>query len=272
MAINVSIKHMDVLHWRDIDIAYERSGSGPPLFLVHGAVSDSRFWRPQLEGLTSDFTVIAWDEPGAGDSSDLPDDFGLADYADCLAALIEETVKGPGHVAGLSWGGTVALELYRRRPSLVSSLILADSYVGWKGSLPADEVHTRVDGVKAALAGEAPPDTAFPGLFGPAPTEGVLRLTEEMAADLRPATVMKQVDVMAEADLSDILPQITVPTLLIWGEHDARSPVEIARKLETEIPDASLVVIPGVGHVSSLEAPELFNRAVREFVFGTSSA
>jgi pimeloyl-ACP methyl ester carboxylesterase len=56
-----------------------------------------------------------------------------------------------------------------------------------------------------------------------------------------------------------------VPTLLIWGELDARSPLDIARQFEQAIPDTKLHVIPGVGHVSNLEAPEQFNAAVREF-------
>ncbi len=92
-----------------LKIAYERVGEGPPLVFVHGAAEDGRAWQPQLAALADEFTVVAWDEPGAGRSSDLPVDFGLADYAHCLAALIEELALGPAHVAGLSWGGTVAL-------------------------------------------------------------------------------------------------------------------------------------------------------------------
>ena len=70
---------------------------------------------------------------------------------------------------------------------------------------------------------------------------------------------------MAEADQRDLLPRIAVPTLLIWGELDARSPLSVARQFEEAIPDAKLVVIPGAGHVSNLEQPEPFNDAVREF-------
>ena len=69
---------------------------------------------------------------------------------------------------------------------------------------------------------------------------------------------------MAEADQRDLLPRIAVPTLLIWGELDARSPLTVARQFEQAIPDTELVVIPGAGHVSNLEQPERFNAAVRE--------
>src|SRR5688572_32330332 len=97
-------------------------------------------WRPQLAALADEFTVVAWDEPGAGRSSDVPADFALADYAKCLAALIDALDLGPAHVAGLSWGGTVAQELYRCRPDLVATLLLVDTYAGWKGSLADEEV------------------------------------------------------------------------------------------------------------------------------------
>ncbi len=83
---------------------------------VHGAAEDGRAWQPQLEGLADKFTVVAWDEPGAGRSSDAPADFGLSGYAECLAALIEALGLGPAHVAGLSWGGPVVQELYRQIP------------------------------------------------------------------------------------------------------------------------------------------------------------
>src|SRR4030095_14451946 len=97
-------------------------------------------WEPQLAGLAEEFTVVAWDEPGAGRSSELPESYDLADFADGLAALLKSLGLGPAHVAGLSWGGAVVLELYRRHPGLVATLIMIDTYAGWKGSLPAGEV------------------------------------------------------------------------------------------------------------------------------------
>jgi pimeloyl-ACP methyl ester carboxylesterase len=71
--------------------------------------------------------------------------------------------------------------------------------------------------------------------------------------------------VMAEADLRDVLQTISVPTLLIWGEQDARSPLYVARQFEAAIPQAELVVIPDAGHCSTLERPERVNAAIRGF-------
>jgi len=257
---------MEVVRASGLEVAYERVGEGPPLVLVHGAAVDSRMWRPQLTALADEFAVVAWDEPGAGRSSDVPPNFALADYANCLAAVIVALDLGPAHVAGLSWGGTVALELYRHHPELVATLLLVDTYAGWKGSLPEPEVRARMDGARRMLAtADHLFDPALPGLFAGDPPAEFVPLLEEMAAAVRPASMRTAVLLMAEADQRDLLPRIAVPTLLIWGELDARSPLTVARQFEEAIPDAKLVVIPGAGHVSNLEAPEAFNDAVREF-------
>ena len=255
------------VQWNGLEIAFRRAGDGPPLVFLHGATSDGRLWQPQLEGLADEFTVVAWDEPGAGGSSDIPDDFELADYAGCLAALIEHLELGAAHVAGLSWGGTVALELYRRRPELVATLILMDTYAGWKGSLPAEEVRARAELTRQMLA--TPPESfapILPGLFAGDPPAEHLALLEEVGAAVRPKTMGVQLSLMAETDLRDVLPTVAVPTLLIWGELDARSPLAVAHQFERAIRQARLVVIPDAGHVSNLEKPEEVNAAIREFL------
>jgi pimeloyl-ACP methyl ester carboxylesterase len=257
---------VDVVLTSGLEVAYERVGVGPPLVFFHGAAGDGRMWQPQLDALADEFTVVAWDEPGAGRSSDVPADFGVADYASYLARLIEALALGPAHVAGLSWGGTVAQELYRHHPGLVATLILADSYAGWKGSLREEEVRARIAGALEMLA--APPeefDPTLPGLFAGEPPVEFVSLLEEIAAAVRPESLRRQLFLMAETDQRDLLPQIAVPTLLIWGELDARSPLSVAGQFERAIPDTQLVVIPGCGHVSNLEQPTRFNEAVREF-------
>jgi pimeloyl-ACP methyl ester carboxylesterase len=257
---------VDVVRAKGLEIAYERVGQGPPLVLAHGAAEDGRTWQPQLAALADEFTVVAWDEPGAGGSSDVPSGFGLADYADCLAALIEALALGPAHVAGISWGGTLVQELYRHHPGLFATLILIDTYAGWKGSLPEEEVRARVASALQTLAAPAEKfDPTLPGLFAGDPPAELVPLLEEIAAAVRPETLRTQLRVMAEADQRDLLPRIAVPTLLIWGELDARSPPSVARQFEHAIADTELVVIPGAGHVSNLEQPEPFNKAVREF-------
>lgn len=257
---------VEVVHSNGLDIAYQRVGAGPPLVFVHGAAGDSRFWQPQIAALADEFTAVAWDEPGAGRSSDVPAGFGLADYAECLADVIGALGLGAAHVAGLSWGGTVVLELYRRHPELVATLIMIDTYAGWKGSLATEEVRSRVAAARRMLAAPASEfDPTLPGLFAGEPPIEFVALLEQIAAAVRPHSLETQLLVMADADLRDLLPQIAVPTLLIWGELDVRSPLSVARQFEQAIPDTTLVVIPGCGHVSNLEAPDQVNDAIRDF-------
>lgn len=114
-----------------LTIGYERAGHGQPLVLLHGYVGDgAATWWPQLDGLSDELDVIAWDAPGSGVSSDPPESFTLADFADCLGRFIDELGVARPHVAGLSFGGALALELYRRRPDIPRSLVLLSAYAG----------------------------------------------------------------------------------------------------------------------------------------------
>ena len=249
-----------------IHISYRRAGNGPPIMFVHGGASDSRTWTPQLKALSDAFTVIAWDEPGAGRSSDVPDNFELSDYADCLAGLISQLGIAPAHLAGLSWGSTVSLELYRRHPHLVRTMILAGGYAGWKGSLGEEEAQARLVGAHKMLdTPEHQFDPTLPGLFEGAPPAKFVPLLEAMAADVRQDSLQTALEIMAKTDLNHVLPNITAPTLLLWGALDARSPLRIAKEFERKIPNVRLVVIAKCGHVINLQTPEAFNKAIRIF-------
>ena len=259
---------MDRIEVGGLTIAYARVGHGPPLVLLHGGLGDHRVWRPQLEALADDFTLVAWDAPGCGGSSDPPDTFRLGDYADVLAGVVRALDLGRPNVLGLSFGGGLALELARRHPELPRTLLLASAYAGWAGSLPAEEVQARV--ARALNDAKRPPaewvGSYLPSLFTEAVTQEVVDETVAMMLDTRPAGMVPMLRGFAEADLRDVLPQIRVPTLLLYGDADVRSPPAVAEALHDRIPTSELVVLPGVGHVSNLEAPEAFNRAVRDFL------
>ncbi len=249
-------------------IAYRRVGSGPPLLLLHGILGDSRDWRPQLDGLAGDFDVIAWDAPGCGQSSDPPEDFSAADFAGSLAHFVESLGLHRPHVLGLSWGSGLALEAYRLRPDLWGSIVLASAYAGWKGSLPAEEVTRRLEQVLREST--MPPEDFvpgwLPGLFtDDAPAEVVDEVIAIMS-EFHPVGYRAMALAFADLDLRPLLPTINVPTLLLYGELDKRSPLAVAHAMQAMIPGSELVVIPGVGHLANLEAPEAFNDAVRAFI------
>jgi pimeloyl-ACP methyl ester carboxylesterase len=223
---------------RSLSIAYERVGRGPALVLLHGFLFDSRMWRPQLDGLRRDFTVIAWDAPGAGASDDPPEPFGLGDWADCLAGLLEACEIDAAHVLGLSWGGMVAQELYRRRPDRVLTLVLADTYAGWRGSLSTELCDERL--AQCLLDASAPaPDVVaryLPGMHAPSATPEVRAELARLMSDFHPEGFRLMARSSAETDARGLLPHIRVPTMLVWGEDDARSPLSVARQFHERSP------------------------------------
>ncbi|QBI20051.1 alpha/beta fold hydrolase [Egibacter rhizosphaerae] len=251
-----------------LEIAFERAGTGPPLLLLHGGWSDHRAWRPQLEELADEFTVIAWAAPGCGRSADPPADFRLPDYADCVAGLVDALGLARPHMLGLSFGGGLALEVYRRHPAIVRTLVLAAAYAGWAGSLPPDVVEQRL--ARALREAELPPeqwaDGYLPGMFAAGAPPGAVEEYRTMMLDARLAGIRAMLQGFAEADLRDVLPTIDVPTLLLYGAEDQRSPLSVAEDLHARIPTSRLVVIPDIGHVSNLEAPDVFNEEVRSFL------
>jgi pimeloyl-ACP methyl ester carboxylesterase len=260
---------VDAVEVGGLRIAFEREGRGPPLLLLHGFVGDGiATWRDQLDTLSDAFTVIAWDAPGAGRSSAVPTSFRLPEYADCLAGFVSELKLTRPHVAGLSFGGALTLELFRRHRALPRTLILAGGYAGWAGSFAPSVVQQRL---RSSLQASNLSATEFVGALLPsmfsadAPPDRVAAFGANMAEfDREGFRVMATA--LAEADLRDVLPQIDVPTLLLYGDRDARVPRDVTDALQAAIPQSRLVLLPGVGHVSSVEAPDRFSAELRSFI------
>ena len=261
------------MRWIEVNgirVAFEQAGAGPALVLVHGAVSDSRVWRRQLDDLSDEFTLVAWDAPGCGQSEDPPESFRLPEYADALAGLIAELELERSHVLGHSFGGALVLELVRRHPALVATLTLAGGYAGWAGSLPAAEVERRL-AFAVDVAGRLPggfEPSAMPGLFSEKMSAESAASLATIMSESRPVATRAMAYALADADLRDMLPSITVPTLLIYGDADERSPLSVAEDLHDRIPKSSLVVLRGLGHECYLEDPDGFNAEVRTFLHG----
>ena len=250
----------------NLSVAYERRGNGPVLILLHGFIVDSRSWEPQIQQLSEHFTVIAWDAPGTGQSDDPPDGFTISDWADCLAQLLDSCGIDKGHILGLSWGGILAQEFYHRHPGRVSSLVLADTYAGWKGSLPESTAEQRL---ATCLQDASLPAAQFvpkylKGMFGEKSTKETQKNLATMMSDFHPAG-FRLMAMTSNIDTRKILPTIEVPTLLIWGDQDKRAPLDFAQQMLAAIPRAKLAIIKGAGHVSNMEAPAEFNKIVKDF-------
>ena len=262
---------MDEIELDALRITYQRVGEGPPVVLLHGFFGDSRVWRWQLEALSDEFTVVAWDAPGCGGSSDPPAGFRMGDYADSLAGFIRALGLDGASVVGVSFGGTLALELALRHPSIPVALVAAGAYAGWSGSLPPEVVDARrrQSLLDLQLPGDQVAAKWMPGFLTDAAPPELVREVAGIVSDFHPAGMAVMVQALAEADLRDRLPRLDVPTLLLSGGRDVRASVAVANDLHDRIRGSRLVVIPGAPHLSNVEAPERFNDEVRSFLEST---
>lgn len=249
-------------------IAYRERGTGPPVIFLHGWPVDSREFVRQLDGLSDSYRVIAWDAPGAGESTDPEEAASLDDWADWLAEFVRSLDLTATHVAGLSWGGGLALAFAQRHPGLVRSLVLMSAYAGWGGSLPEAEVRRRLDLTMANTRRSAEEwvpamlDTLLP----PGSSDSLEQELTTMLSDSHPAATRVALTAFAEADLRPALAEIEVPTLMIYGESDVRSPRAVWEPIHETIADSRLVVIPDVGHMVDMQAPDRCNAEIRAFL------
>jgi pimeloyl-ACP methyl ester carboxylesterase len=254
-----------VLHYLD-------EGSGdPPVVLLHAFPLRAAMWEPQLIAWRDRYRVVAPDLPGFG-GSDPPDDparCSMGHYADGVLELAGTLGLGPFVLVGLSIGGYIAFEIVRRAPAALAGLVLADTRPG-ADSLEVMErrsSHQRElrEGVALASLGRQ----LVGGLVAPgsADRERMVREGVAMAVESRREGWIAALEAMkGRPDSTEDLAQIRAPTLVVVGEHDSSSPPEVAGRMCSRIPGAHLTIIPRAGHLSSMENPEAFNRAVGDFV------
>lgn len=160
------------------------------------------------------------------------------------------------------------MEFALRRPAMARSLVLVGAYAGWAGSLSACEVSQRLEFALsvADMGPSAFEPASMPGLFSDVmPTDRADELARIMS-EIRPSGTRTMAYALAEADLRAALPMIDVPTLLVYGDADARSPLTVAREIQRAIPGSILKVLPGLGHECYLEAAASFEATVRTFL------
>jgi pimeloyl-ACP methyl ester carboxylesterase len=149
----------------------------------------------------------------------------------------------------------------------VWSLVLADTYAGWRGSLPEPIPEERL---AACLRDALLPPSEFvqkylPGMFSESATEDVRPELASIMSDLHPGGFRLMAAALAHHRHTRSASEHRVPTLLVWGDADALSPLTIAHQIHDAIPGARLAIISGAGHVSNLEDPARFNAEVRNF-------
>lgn len=249
-------------------IAYDRAGSGVPLLLIHGWPHSRALWAGQMSGLATQALCIAPDIRGFGEST-VRGPWTIDQFADDLDALLGALAIPTVIVCGLSMGGYVALSLWRRHPERVRGLILSSTRA------TADSPEAREKRVRliefierkgmAALA-----NRQLAAMVGATTLESRpdvrVSLLELMAA-APPAGVIGALRAMADrADSSDLLPTITVPTLVVGGAEDTFIPPDELRAMAAGIPNSRFELLAGSGHVCAYERPAAFNHVVGEFL------
>ncbi|BFV57269.1 alpha/beta fold hydrolase [Kitasatospora sp. CMC57] len=245
--------------------AFTAHGTGTPLVLLHAFPLAARMWQAQIESLGDVALVITPDQRGFGGSAPAEGTPSLELVADDIAAVLDELGVERAVIGGLSMGGYVAMAFARRHADRVAGLLLADT----KAVVDGDAARANRERIAAAvlarnsvriLAEEKIED----GLLGPAVAPELADRVREMIAEASPeAVAWAQRAMAARPDSLPTLAALAVPAAVVVGEHDALTPLAEARVMAETLPDAELTVIPGVGHLSSLEAPESFNAVVR---------
>lgn len=260
---------------RGVKLAYVERGAGAPVVLVHGFPLDHSMWDAQIEALALRWRVIAPDLRGFGQSGVTPGTVTMADVADDLAGLLDALgAAGPAVVCGLSMGGYVAFEFWRRHAARVRALVLCDTRAAPDSP---EAAQARLDAARRVLL-EGPAflaDSMLPRLLAP----GTLAARPDLADRLR--AVIERTDAQgiaaaargmaARADATPLLAQIACPALVVVGSEDAISPPAEMRLLCAAIPGARFVEIAGAGHMTPLEKPAEVNAALLEFLAGPVS-
>lgn len=271
---------------------HERAPSGTPrgaVLFLHGFPFDGSMWAPQLAALPDDWLGLAPDLRGFGGSGleSLPGQVStgkrigngiargsepvltMARLADDAAELITQRASGSAVVCGLSMGGYVAFELWRRHPEVVRALVLADTRAS------ADDDEAREGRLRMAQTarstGSRPIATAMvPTLLSSGTRDRAPELAErvrDMIEGTPSETIIAALAGMtARRDMTALLPRITAPTLVVVGEEDEITPPEGAREMAAAIPGAMFEEIPGAGHLANMENPEAFNEAIGRFL------
>lgn len=253
-------------------VSWRETGTGPPVVFLHGLGGTRTAWDRQLGGLTDRFRCIAWDMPGYGASTPLAK-LTFPAIADSLAGLLDTLGLESAHLVGLSFGGMHALHAAIRHPGRVHSLVLADTSpaFGLDGTTAEDWQATRLAPLDGGLRPAEFAGSTLDAICARALEPTLRDQLVESFGRISPAGFRAAVECLPAHDVRGELADIGCPALVIVGEADRETPVAYAEALAAGLPDSSLEVLGGVGHLSPSEAPERFNRLVREFLGGVEA-
>ncbi len=253
------------------ELHHDVRGEGPTLLFLHAFPLDLTMWDAPAEALAPLYRVVRFDCRGFGRTPPGDGLLTMERIADDAVALLDHLGLSRAVVVGCSMGGYAALALVRRHPERLRGLVLVDTRAE-ADTAEARQLRARL-AERVRLEGAAVArDVFLPRLLGATTQrerpELVARVEQQILATSPRGIVDGLMGLSARADSTPALAQVRVPTLVVCGEEDLLTPPEDARRLARGIAGSRLEVLPGAGHLPSLEAPEAFTRALKSFLDG----
>ncbi|MCG3121469.1 MAG: 3-oxoadipate enol-lactonase 2 [bacterium] len=252
-----------------VRLSFIDEGQGQTILFVHGFPLSRAIWQPQIEAFVQNYRVIAPDLRGHGESSAPAGVYAMATLAEDLQALVAERQCGPVVLVGHSMGGYISFAFYRKFPQSVRALVLfctraiADSA---EGKMARENLAQRSEQEGAAAVAAQ----MLPKMFAPATAIARPALVESVRTVMLATSINGLTGSLrgmaARPSALDLLPHITVPTLVIAGENDLIVPASESAALAEAIPQAQLAMIPRAGHLASLENAAAVIVPMQEFL------
>lgn len=241
-------------------------GAGDPVLFVHGFPLSGKLWEHQVAAMRGSHRLIVPDLRGLGQSTlgSAPD---MARYADDLAAILDQVkINGAVTLVGLSMGGYVAFEFFRRHPKRLKALVLADTRAD--ADPPAKSAERETLAQKVLKEGsKVVADGMAKVLFHPECDPALKKEWHTIMAASPSEGVAAALRAMGKrADSTPTLKTIKLPTCIIVGDKDVITPPEVAKAMHEAIPNSKLQVIPKSGHMTPVEQPGAFNKVLKEFL------
>ena len=253
----------------DAEIFYEVMGSGPPVVLLHPFPACRDFWRPAAQALVSRYKVILPDLRGHGESDIGEGPAFMGKHADDLTRVLDQEDAGRAAMVGVSIGGYILFEFWRRYRGRVAALVLSntkaqqDTADARKARLQAAaDVLER--GTGPFIEGFIPKGLGKTTVNGrPDLVDGARRMMMKMSAE---DISLVQRGMAERPDSISDLKSVNVPTLLVTGDEDIFTPVADAEVMRQNIAGSHMKVVPRAGHYAAWEQPEAYGTLLRQFL------
>jgi 3-oxoadipate enol-lactonase len=250
-----------------IQVNYAIDGEGPCLVMSHSLACSLEMWDPQIEALKGRYRILRFDTRGHGRSDAPAGAYSLEQLADDLHGLLQAVTVERPPFAGLSMGGMIGMTYALKYPGRLRSLALCDtsSRLGPEVQPVWDErIKTATEKGMEPLVEPTLKRWFTEAMVSRRPP--VLDKVAEMIRATPPAGYIGCCHAIPKINVTARLKDIACPIQVIVGEQDAGTPVAMAREIQAAAPGSELVVIPDASHLSNLEQPEAFNRALLDFL------